>query len=69
MSPPTGLNPFSKTSGITQTVHNTRAAEKYHGNVKMYQANTTINVSIMDTNLNAYNRFQAYPKDYVFSFR
>lgn len=33
MSASTGPNPFAKTSGFTQTVHNTRATKKFEGNV------------------------------------
>ena len=43
MSAGTGPNPFSRTSGFTQPVSETRAVNEYHGNVNFEKEKTVMN--------------------------
>lgn len=60
MSPPTGLNPFGKTSGQTQTVQNSRALKSYNGNINTDSAEKSVKATLYDNQQNIFNRFQQY---------
>lgn len=55
MSASTGPNPFAKTSGLTQTVHNTRAAKKFEGNIDFDGEKKTTSFNRSHTDLNPKN--------------
>lgn len=58
MSPPTGLNPFGKTTCVSQTLHNTKSWLAYQGNLNNGATNKWTNATLHQTNLNTFNRFQ-----------
>ena len=60
MSPNTGLNPFGKTTGVSQTLHNTKSWNAYYGNINKDAINKCTNATLHETNLNSNNRFQNY---------
>ena len=45
MSAATGPNPFSKASGLTQPIQNTKAVVGYHGNINFEKESLAQNLS------------------------
>ena len=61
----TGLNPFARTCGLTQTVHNTRAVANYEGNVNFARETHVFGKLSSTTDLYEHNPYQSYPKKEV----
>jgi Ca2+-binding EF-hand superfamily protein len=58
MSASTGPNPFSKTSGFTQSVHNTRAIKNYEGNIDFVGEKKTTDFNRTHNDLNPKNHLK-----------
>ena len=58
MSASTGPNPFSKTSGFTQSVHNTRAIKNYEGNIDFAGEKKTTDFNRTHNDLNPKNHLK-----------
>lgn len=68
MSASTGPNPFAKTSGFTQPVQNTRAINKYEGNVDFEAEKRTTNFNRTHNDLTTRNHLKPDPKADIENF-